>query len=70
MSQQRWDFAQRYSSRQMIIWGIFMLAFSFLGILVHEKTGIQFLVGMGILFFFTAIPIALTERELKKRFKY
>ncbi|MFC2107065.1 SdpI family protein [Bacteroidota bacterium] len=69
-SQQRWDFAQKYSSRQMIIWGFVMLIASLLSSYIHTKSGFDFLIGLAILVIFTAIPIALTEKQLKKNFKF
>jgi uncharacterized membrane protein len=68
-SQQSWDFAQEYSSRQMTWWGFVMFIAALLAGLINTSMSIQFLIGVGVLFFFTAIPIYKTERELRLRFK-
>jgi uncharacterized membrane protein len=68
-SQQRWNFAQIYSSKQMVIWGAVMLIAAILASFIELKMAFQFLIGLGILFLFTAIPIIKTEHELKQRYR-
>lgn len=67
-SQQRWDFAQRYSSIKMIQTGAALLAISFAGVIFPIDENLN--VGIGI---FLMLPACLfmfwsTERALRNKF--
>ncbi|MFC1562738.1 SdpI family protein [candidate division KSB1 bacterium] len=68
-SQERWDFAQRYSAREMIKWGLLMALIGFIGLIIELKAGIEVAIGLGIVILFVIILIIRTEKELKTRFK-
>lgn len=67
-SQERWDFAQRYSTSRMFQAGAALFALAFLGLLFPGSETLQ--VGIGI---FLMIPALLfmffsTERALRRKF--
>lgn len=67
-NQQRWDFAQRFSSRRMVESGFAMLAVSFLKLVLGDDEMNEVYVGFSALFLSAAYMIITTERALKKNF--
>lgn len=68
-SQERWDFAQRYSSLVMIAVGIVMAAASFAGYFLDPDSNAHYLTGIFIAAAGIALIFFITERALSKRFK-
>ncbi|WP_452597340.1 SdpI family protein [Pontimicrobium sp. MEBiC01747] len=68
-SQERWDFAQKYSSKQLLFCGLFLIAIGLLSILipVEKSTGIYSAIILTTLCLI--ILLYNTETQLKKRFK-
>lgn len=67
-SQERWDFAQRYSSLKMFQAGVVMLLLSFFGLLLPFEENTKFVIGLLL-----ALPSCIfmffsTERAIKKKF--
>jgi uncharacterized membrane protein len=67
-SQEAWDFAQLYSAKKMIFWGIILIAFSLIGLLFSLNETAEFLVGLLAMSAGIGIPIYQTEKELKRKF--
>ena len=65
-SQDRWDFAQKYSGKRLIQSGIILTLISFIGLLIKPIEGLGTVAGFGIMLIFTAVPIIQTENKLKK----
>jgi uncharacterized membrane protein len=68
-SQDRWDFAQRYSSKKMFQSGAALLAVSFIGLVLPLSVNTNFIIGI-----FLSLPSCLymfltTERALRKNFR-
>jgi len=67
-SQERWEFAQKYSTIQMIKSSLFMIVASFAGYLFPDAAYIH-LIASGIIITVAVVYMFVaTERELKKRF--
>ena len=69
-SQERWDFAQKFSGRAILKSGGILIIMACPGWLIKfnisETAGA--LIGVGIMLLFAIIPIIKTERALKKTF--
>ena len=67
--QERWDFAQMYSSKEMIRLGFLLALFGLIGLKYHpnEETGV--VLGMGLLILMVIALIARVELAIKNRFK-
>ena len=68
-SQERWDFAQKYSSRHMMFSGLIMAFISLLGYFLPIDVESKQILGIGLVLASAAIMIISTERAIKKRFK-
>ena len=67
-SQERWDFSQRHSAKEMIKWGVIMTLVSLLGLVLKTSEAVGVVVGIVITLFCTVILIMQTERALKVKF--
>lgn len=67
-SQDRWDFAQQYSAKEMIRFGTIQLMISLLSLFFNPKEGIGTVISLGLLIAFTLVLIAKTERAIKEKF--
>lgn len=69
-SNERWEFAQKYSTIQMFKASVFMILFSFTGFLFPDSVPGRlfgsFIIAIGAVCYM----FITTERELKRRFKY
>lgn len=68
-SQERWDFAQKYSSKVMMFCGVSMIVLSALGYFIPEEVEFKQEIGLGLIVSSAIVMIALTEIALKRRFK-
>jgi len=68
-SQEEWDFAQTYSAKQLIKYGLVSLTCSVIGLFISVKENLAVVVGVFITILFAVIPIIRTEKALKTRFK-
>lgn len=68
-SQERWDFAQKYSSKVMMICGVTMIVLSALGHFIPHDVEYKQEIGLGLIVISAIVMIALTEIALKRRFK-
>lgn len=67
-SQERWEFAQRYSTIQMTKASLFMIIISFAGFLFPENVVARLMGSFVITIAAVCYMFITTERELKKRF--
>ncbi|MGI9525678.1 MAG: SdpI family protein [Weeksellaceae bacterium] len=68
-SQKRWDFAQIYSSKQMIKYGGFLSISGLLGFIFQPNEKISTALGLSFLILMVILLIAKVERKLKEKFK-
>ena len=67
-SQENWDYAQGRSAGLMLMSGIIMIAIALLGIFVDQsKELLMLFLAILIVILFSAFPLIVVERELKKR---
>lgn len=67
-SQERWEFAQKYSTIQMMKSSLFMIVASFAGYLFPDSVYIHLIVSGVIITAAVVYMFISTEKELKKRF--
>jgi len=67
-SQERWDFAQRYSSIKMIQAGAVMVMLSLFGIVFPLEENTKFIIGLLLVLPACFFMFFTTERALKKKF--
>lgn len=67
-SQERWNFAQRYSAQEMIKLGALLVASSFIGFLTNFTPIINMTIGLSFLILVSIILIWRVEIALKQKF--
>lgn len=67
-SQERWDFAQGHSAREMIRTGLLMVPAGLLGGWLSLKPVVLAFISIPVILVFTGTMIFRTERALKKKF--
>lgn len=67
-SQERWDFAQKYSAKEMIKLGGLMSLFSFVGFVYRPSESMATIIGIGLAIAIAVILIVRVESAIKKRF--
>jgi uncharacterized membrane protein len=67
-SQERWDFAQKFSSVQMIKGGVFLMVISFFGLLIPINEDAKFIIGIILAILPCIYIFRTTEKEIKQRF--
>ncbi len=67
-SQERWNFAQRFSSLRMIEGGLFLMLFSFLKLAFAFSVDIEMPISITALIIVGIYLLLTTERALKKNF--
>lgn len=65
-SQSSWDFAQRFSAREIIIWGTVLLVCSLVGLEYGPEGKLGTVIGLGILVVIVVVFIFRTERAIKR----
>lgn len=68
-SHERWRFAQNYSSKLMIKYGIFILLISCLGLFVSISETIDFYIGILLSLFPIVLLFIKTEKAIKTKFR-
>lgn len=67
-SQERWDFAQKYSSRELINSGGILLFTSVLGFLIKPSDDMAIILGLGLMIAVIVVLFIRVETAIKKRF--
>jgi uncharacterized membrane protein len=68
-NQERWDFAQHYSAKEMIKLGGLLLLTSILGLLYQPVDIISLLIGIGLLIIMVTFLFIRVEKAIKARFE-
>ena len=68
-SQERWDFAQKYSGKLMLYLGFGFILLSTLGLFIKVDEIIDIFIGLTALILSVIILIVKTENAIKKNFK-
>lgn len=68
-SQERWDFAQKYSNRRMAEAGVLLILLSSVKLIFGDSPGAELGIGFGLLFGFTGYILFTTERAIKNKFR-
>lgn len=68
-SQERWDFAQSYSAKKLIRWGLILMLAALTGCFYTLPGAFGVIVGLLLMIVYVAIPVLKTEKELRKRFE-
>lgn len=68
-SSERWKFAQNYSRKLMIKYGISMLVISCLGLFVSISERVDFYIGLTLPLLSTVLLFVKTEKALKTKFR-
>ena len=67
-STERWNFAQKYSAKEIIKSGFFLVLISMINLVINVKSEIEFVVSIAIVLVFVFIPIYRTEKAIRKKF--
>jgi uncharacterized membrane protein len=67
-SQERWNFAQTYSAREMIKLGCLLLLTSFLGLAFNLDEEIEIAIGLGMMILMVALLFVRTEKAIQRKF--
>ena len=67
-NQERWDFVQHYSAKEMIKLGGLLLLASTLGLLYQPVDIISLLIGIGLLILMVIFLFVRVEKAIKERF--
>ena len=67
-NQERWDFAQNYSARELIKFGGILLLTSGLGFVFEFSDEIAVIVGLGLMIAMVVVLFIRVEKAIKKRF--
>jgi uncharacterized membrane protein len=67
-SQEAWNFAQKYSGKNLILFGGLLALMSPFNLIIEFDEELGGYTGLILLLIFYAIPILRTELQLKKRF--
>ncbi|WP_232333208.1 SdpI family protein [Mariniflexile maritimum] len=68
-NQERWDFAQFYSSKEMIKIGLINIVVSFIGFLDNLTGTISMILGLTIMILSIIVLLFRVENSIKKKFK-
>ncbi len=67
--QERWDFAQIYSAKEMIKLGGLLMLSSLIGLFCNPKESIAIILGVGLLPIMVVFLLIRVERAIKNKFK-
>ncbi len=67
-NQERWDFAQKYASKEMMRQGFLLVSLSFLGFFVHLEELFNILLGLILMLISFIFLFVRVERALKRNF--
>ena len=67
-SQAHWDFAQAYSAKRMMFWGVVYTLSSLLAFIIELDIKTELFLGFVLCIGFILIPIVETQKALKKKF--
>lgn len=68
-NQEQWDFAQRYSSKLIILLGTILALCSFLGFIINISEQLELFLGFTALILTVLLLLYFTEKAIKAKFK-
>lgn len=68
-SKERWDFAQLYSARKMILYGTLLALFGLLGLIVDFSENIELTISISSLLIVVFLLLVQTEKAIKWKFE-
>jgi uncharacterized membrane protein len=68
-NQERWDFAQIYSSKQMIKYGLLLSLSGIISLAYKPTEIISTILGLGLMILMVVVLIIKVEKKLKEKFK-
>ena len=68
-SQEKWDFAQKYSAKEMMKLGGLLIACSLLGLLFRPSEVLGTILGLALMILMIVVLIVRVEKAIKKEFK-
>ena len=66
--EEHWNFAQQYSARKMIFYGVLLTASSVLGLFVKLDPEVSVFAGLALMIGMVVILLVDTERAIRKKF--
>lgn len=69
-SQERWDFAQNYSAKELMNLGFFLFLTSFIGKFVEMDSNTKLIAGLAMILAMVVVLFFRVERAIKEEFKY
>jgi len=67
-SQARWDFAQNYSARQLVRWGLILVAVSLIGLIIELDKIIELIISIVFIAISIFYLFRQTEMAIKREF--
>ncbi|NMM47537.1 SdpI family protein [Marinigracilibium pacificum] len=67
-SQEKWDFAQKYSSKELLGWGFSMIVLGLIGSILSINENLEIFISLSIIFASFIISYFKTERAIKQNF--
>ena len=67
-NQDQWDFAQKYSAREMMLSGIVLASSGLLTLITDFATSVKLLVGLAMVGLAVIVLLVRVEKAIKKRF--
>lgn len=67
-NQERWDFSQKYSAKELIKWGGFLSMFSLVGLFYTPTENTESLIGVTLLILTAGVLILRVEMAIKAKF--
>lgn len=68
-SQERWEFAQKYSSVEIIKLGAIFMATALLSFVVKFDPFVETCIGLGVMIFVVVVLLVRTEKAIKQQFE-
>lgn len=67
-NQEKWDFAQKYAAKQMMIGGLFLLLLALFLIMIDFRSYVNFVSGLGLVFLVMLLFYFRVEKAIKRKF--
>ncbi len=67
-NQERWDFAQKYAAKEMMLTGLVLATSGLLTLIIDFATSVKFLVGLAMVGLAVIVLLVRVEKAIKKRF--
>lgn len=67
-SQERWDFAQKYSAKELMKSGVVLMLTSVLGFVIEPTGDVATIIGLGLMIVMVIVLFIRVEKAIKERF--